>query len=210
MNEYILLIISMLACLLGGIFRKVFTNRFANNPLADQVFNFVTSTSAAIVLTCWGSFSGFSWFTLLLALAFGIITALQQLSSLKAMNCGPWSYTSVITALSTLIPALSGVLFWQESLHYAQIIGIVLMVVCFLLSIDTKTEEKHASIKWLLWCFAVFICTGLIGVMQKWHQSTDFKSELNSFLIFAFIASSIYSLICCIGIKKICKEYILH
>ena len=202
MNKYILLIISMLACLFGGMLKKVFTNRFPNNPLAEQVFNLVTFTSAAIVLICWGGFSNLSWFTLLLSLAFGIITALQQLSSLKAMNCGPWSYTSVITALSTLIPALSGVLFWHESLHYAQIVGIILMVVCFLLSVDTKKGQKNASIKWLLWCFAVFICTGLIGVMQKWHQSSDYKGELNSFLIIAFLSSSAYSLACCIGLKR--------
>lgn len=196
-----LLIISMFAALASGILRKIFTNQFENNPFANQVFNFITSITAALVLIVWGGFSGFSWFTIFLAVAFGVITAIQQISNLKAMNCGPWSYTSVIASLSTLIPALSGFLIWRESLHWAQIVGIVLMVVCFIFSIDSKEEEKAASVKWLIWCLITFFCTGFIGVMQKWHQSSDFKGQLNTFLIFAFIISSVYSLVCCITIK---------
>ena len=201
MDDSVLLIISMFAALASGILRKIFTNQFENNAFANQLFNFVTSISAAVVLLCWGGFSGFSWFTICLAVAFGVITALQQISNLKAMNCGPWSYTSVITALSTLIPALSGVLIWQESLHWAQIVGMVLMVACFIFSIDSKEDEKSASIKWLIWCSIAFLCTGFIGVMQKWHQSSNYRGELNTFLIFAFIVSSVYSFVCCLGMK---------
>ncbi|MBO5737289.1 MAG: EamA family transporter [Clostridia bacterium] len=202
MTESILLIISLAACLSSGVLRKMYTNRLAGNPFANQVFNFITSVSATIVLLCWGGFSGFSWFTFFLAIAFGVCTALQQVSMLKAMDCGPWSYTSVIIALSTLIPALSGVLIWKESLHWAQIIGIILMVFCFLLSVDMNKETKAASVKWLIWCVIAFLCTGFIGVMQKWHQSSAVKLELNTFLIFAFMISSVYSLASCIVIKR--------
>ena len=53
------------------------------------------------------------------------------------------SYTSVIISFSTLISALSGVLFFDESLGWAQIVGIVLMLVSFILAAKSDSGEKR-------------------------------------------------------------------
>lgn len=195
MDISISLIISMSAALGGGILKKYFLNGYSGNATARQTYNMAVSIVAAIILFCWGGMGPFSPFTILLGVVFGIITAVQQISNLKALECGPWSYTSVIISLSTLIPALSGALIWQETLQIPQIVGMVFLVVCFVFSVETKGEEKNASIKWLIWCAVAFLCTGFIGVMQKFHQSSDYKNELNAFLVTAFVVSCVYSFI---------------
>lgn len=189
------LVVSMAAALFGGVIKKHFTIRFTDSALERNIYNAVLSVAASIVLFLWGGAGHVSLFTIALGIAFGIATALQQISTLKAMESGPWSYTTLITSLSMLIPTLSGVLVFNEQLHWAQVVGIFLMCICFVLSIDFKVGNKKASLQWFLYCMAGFAFTGAIGVMQKLHQNSEYKSELNAFLIISFIVSFLYSCI---------------
>ena len=195
----LLLAISMAACLGGSLIRKIYSDKFPGSALARNVYNAVSTGVSAVALAVmaicfYGLASLSSVFTVLLAVAFGVITALQQLMMLKAFEVGPFAYTSVITSLSMLIPTLSGALIFKtETIRPLQYVGIALMVVCLVLSVDTKkgAEEKKASLKWMLFCGGSFIFCGLIGVMQTWHQSNaEHKDELN-----AFVYSTVMSLI---------------
>ena len=69
------------------------------------------------------------------------------------------------------------------------------MLICFALSADFSKKDKKASGAWFLFVLIAFLTTGSIGVMQKWHQSSEFKNELDGFLIIAFLFSFIFSLI---------------
>lgn len=200
----LLLAISMAACLGGSLIRKIYSDKFPGSALARNVYNAVSTGVSAVALAvmaiCFyglASLSSVSLFTLLLAVAFGVITALQQLMMLKAFEVGPFAYTSVITSLSMLIPTLSGALIFKtETIRPLQYVGIALMVVCLVLSVDTKkgAEEKKASLKWMLFCGGSFIFCGLIGVMQTWHQSNaEHRDELNAFLVIAFVIAFVYS-----------------
>ena len=195
MNDAISLIISMAACWLASILRKAFTDRFGGSAASRHLYNATGSLVSAIVLLIWGGFGSISTFTLLLGIAFGIITAVQQITHLKALETGSLAYTTVIISLSMLIPALSGALIWNETIGLLQVLGIVLMVACLILSVDTGKDAKKrkTTLLWLFFCVASFLCVGAIGVMQKWHQSTEFKGELNAFLVVAFLISFLYS-----------------
>ena len=195
MSNYLLLAFSMTACLLGGIFKKYCGSKFENKQAMYHGFNAVTFVTCAISLIIAGGIGKISIYTLLMGTAFGIITALQSVFTLKAYEKGPFSYTSVIASLSTIIPTLSGAMFWNESISKTQISGIILMIFCFICSVDFKNDEKSTNKSWLLYVFFVFVTTGLIGVMQKIHQTSEYKNELNGFLIIAFVISFVYSLI---------------
>lgn len=195
MNIPISLVATLSCALIGGAIKKYFTNTFYEKNLTRHLYNAVTSIVASIILLLWGGFGSASVFTIILAVAFGVITAIQQITNFQAMETGPWSYTSVLISLSTLIPALSGVMFFGESIGIFQIIGMVLLVACFVLSVDFKKSDKKANVIWLIYTLVAFLCTGAIGVMQKVHQTSDFKGELNAFLIIAFAVSFVYSLV---------------
>lgn len=189
----LLLAVSMAVALGGGIIKNYFCIKISNGSADRHAYNGITSLAAAVILLLWGGISSVSLFTLLLGIAFGVMTALQQISNLKAIEQGPWAYTTVIISLSTLIPALSGTLFWNERIAWPQIVGMGLMVGCLVLSVNYKPNQKKASFRWLFYCLIAFVCTGMIGVMQKWHQNSDAKSELNAFLVIAFLVSFVYS-----------------
>ena len=193
MNHTILLIVSMAASLLASLAKKFLTDRYENSASTYHFYNALVSLTSAAALFALSGVPSVSLFTVLLALAFGLVTALQQITSLQALENGPFSYTTVILSLSTLIPTLSGAIFWHETIVPVQIIGILLLLVCFVLSVDLNTEKKAATLRWILFCAVAFLCTGMIGVMQKWHQSSAFKNELDGFLIIAFAFSFLYS-----------------
>ena len=157
------------------------------------VYTAITSLVSAILLAVLGDLGSISLFTVLLGLAFGIVTALQSVFYLKAFEIGPFSYTTVIVTLSTIIPTLSGCIFWDEKISIPQIIGIILMVVCMILSVDFGTD-RLGSVRWLIYTLIAFLATGIIGVFQKWHQSTEYSSELDVFLVIAFAVSFLFSL----------------
>ncbi len=187
------LAVSMTAALLTGILRKLLVDRYENSERARHLQNAVASLVAAVCLLLVGGVPQASLFTVLLALGFGFVTALQQVFTLQALELGPYAYTAVICSLSTMIPALSGALFFKETLGFSHILGMLLMVVCFFLSADFSGEKKKTTLRWLLCCAVAFLATGLIGVMQKWHQSTDYRTELDAFLVIAFAFSCFYS-----------------
>lgn len=192
MDIPVALCITMLAYLYGTIFRKPYSKQFPNK-MARHGYNTISSFVATIVLLFWGGIGNPSGFTILLAVVFGLITALCQVATLKALEFGAVSYTTVMISLSTLIPALSGVLIWREELGGAQIVGMALLVVCLFLSVDFRDKNKKGSFSWLFYCLIAFLCTGAIGVMQKIHQMSNYKAEVNAFLMIAFLCSFLCS-----------------
>lgn len=151
------------------------------------LYNAVNGAVSAIVFLFWGGFGNASVFTVLLGVLFGVITSAQMVATMYALRIGPMSFTTVIVSFSTLLTALSGALFWNEKLKWLQIVGIVLMVISFVFAVERKQDEKRASWKWLLFCLIAAACSGGIGLMQKIHQTSIHKGELNAFLIVAFI-----------------------
>ena len=192
MNIPFTLLLSLAAALGGSIAKKYYTDKGPTGLSGGFVFNAVGCLIAAVILLCWGGFGQSSVFTIVLGVVFGAVTALQGITNIAALQVGPMSYTSVIISFSTLISALSGVMFFGESLGWAQIVGIVLMLASFILAAKSDGDEKKANLKWLFLCLIAFVATGGIGVMQKIHQSSEYRNELNAYLIIAFLSSAVF------------------
>lgn len=186
MNNYLKFAISLFANLSGGIIKKRINDRYENNFFSYQLYNCIVSLSASVTLFFLCDNFKISLYTIVLALIFGFVTLLQQAANLIALENGPFSYTSVIISFSTLIPAISGRFFWNESIDMIQYLGILLMLICFIFSVDFRKNDRKANFRWLIYSFSAFLFTGLIGVMQKLHQSSVYKDELDAFLIVAF------------------------
>ena len=155
-------------------------------------FNAISTLMAGAMLFFWGGIDKISTYTILLGIVFGILTALQGITNLLAIETGPLSYTTVIISCSTVISALSGAMFFRETLTWAHTIGIVLMLFNFALATDYGGTQKKANLKWILYCSAAFLSTGFIGVMQKIHQNSPYKDQLNLFLVVAFGVSALF------------------
>lgn len=204
MNTGIILAISMAAALGATVVKKMYTER--DERLSGSfLYTAVGSLVAAVVLFLWGGMGSASTFTVLLGIVFGSVTALQSVTNMLALQTGPLSYTSVIISFSTLLSAFSGVLFFDETIGAFQIVGILLMLVSFVLANGKDASGKHANVKWLLLCIVAFFATGVIGILQKVHQGSEFRGELNAFLIIAFAVSALFSAVA-FGILR-CRDH---
>ena len=194
MPIYLQLALTLIAGLAFNLIRKYFTVKSTTGIAGRAIFSAICAAVAALVLLIWGGFGSASSFTVWFGILFGSVTAIQTIANVSAINCGPMSYTAIFTSFSVLISALSGMfLFGEDRLEMIQIIGIVLMLTSIVLSANGKDDGKKVNLKWFVLAFIAFLLTGAIGIMQKIHQSSEYKAEINAFLIIAFIVSAAIS-----------------
>jgi drug/metabolite transporter (DMT)-like permease len=120
------------------------------------------------------------------------VTALQAIATMKALQTGPMSYSNVIISSATLITALSGYFFFDETIEWPQYVGIALMFASFFLAIEKEKGGKGTSLRWMAFCLLAFGCSGSVGIMQK-IESTHHKDELGTFLVLAFVMATLFS-----------------
>lgn len=191
MKNYGLLSISLLASAFGTVAKKYYTDKSGAGIIAKCNYTASSFLVAAACIAFVGDMTMPSLFTVLLSLAFGVVTALQGVAMLFAMQIGPVSYTMMFASFSTVITALSGTLFFDERLTPLKVFGIALMLISFVFATENGAEKKKTNLSWLLLCITVFLSTGGIGLMQKIHQTSDYKAELDVFLVLAFITTAI-------------------
>ena len=136
-----------------------------------------------------------STFTLLLSVAFGVVLVLSTFLNVKAFSIGPMSLSTVIISFSTVFTAASGAIFYGETITWSHIVGIVLMLMSFIFAANKNKDDKKASFKWLIVCVCASVFCGMIGILQKVHQTSAYKLELNEFLLISFLLSTLISLI---------------
>ena len=190
----ITLIISMAVCLGAYLLKKVYSGRSTGGMTGVYVYSALGCIVSAIVLLLWGGFDGFSVFTVVLGLLFGLAISLQGIFMIRAFRTGPMAFTMVIVSCSTVFTALSGFLFFEEKIGIFQLLGIAFMVGSFVFATEKKQGEKKGGIVWLVFCLLAFAFSGAIGFMQKTHQTSELhKGEINSFLVLSFTVSFVFS-----------------
>ena len=181
MKNYALLATSLLASATGTVARKYYTDKSGSSIASKCIYTAASCLVAAICLALVGNITRPSLFTVLLSILFGTITALQGIAMLAAMRLGPVSYTMMFSSFSTVITALSGVLFFNEQLTPLKGVGIALMLVSFVFAGENGAEKKKGNLTWLLLCIGVFLGTGGIGLMQRCTKPRPTRQSLTCF-----------------------------
>lgn len=207
-SPIILFVISLICCIANSTGKAFYIKRVMKRESEQYSLN--AGMCIVCVLTLFflsGCELKGSWYSVLLGVIFGVVTMGGSIFQAKAIKIGPFGYTSVIINLSTAITALSGALFWNESLSIFKIIGIVLMIGSFFFAIDTESDdEKKANVKWFILCLLALLFCVLIGIMQKIHQTSEYKNEATIFLLVAFLTSAIISFVGYVCTKRNEKE----
>ncbi len=189
---YLLLTISMLSMVVqnslfnsaGKNFIKDSSDRFYYNSLL-----YFVSFLIFVILALRDSFS---FYSIILGLVFGIVTLLSSYYKLVALAKGPMHITSLITSSSMIIPAMSGALFFGENFSVGKAFAILLLI--FFIYVSLKKDENSIFQKgWGAAIVPAFVLQGLIGILQKIHQTSVYKNELLLFLATAFFVSFLFS-----------------
>ena len=156
----------------------------------------------ALVVLAFG-FSGLSLSTLICAFFYAAIVFSLQTVSIVAMRVGAMSTTAICVMYGLIIPSLAGPIFWKESFSLLQAIGIVIMLVSLgLLHDGGDSKDKPASKKFLILAVVAFLLSGMAGVMEKIHQSTDGKEEKAMFVFIACLFMLLFSLVGALSTRK--------
>lgn len=132
-----------------------------------------------------------SLFTALLGVIFGVMTALRNVYNMQALANGPMNITLMITTSSTIIPTMSGI-FFGEKFSLAKLL-LVFVLIGFIYIALGKSKDSKINKKWFLFAMLTFFTQGLIGVLQKIHQTSVYKDEASGFLFIAFILACIFN-----------------
>jgi len=200
---FILLLLSFASCLVGETVRNDYCKRVVSGISGHFMYCAVTN------LMCMGmlwALSGFptqaSGYTIGLGALFGVLSTLALVLNMKALEIGPFSYTTVLTSFSVVITALSGFFFWGEELNGFKIAGIALMLVSLVLSVKKEESERKTSLRWFLYVMLATVAFAAIGLLQKIHQSSEYQGELMMFLIISFAAGYVLSQALYMGYRK--------
>lgn len=189
----------LLALAIGvALLNSGFQNRFCKSRLkgfADVLaFNLLACLGAVAVLLLFNlGFRAPSLYTVLLGIVFGAVTGISQMGTITALSQGPMSFTVLINSCSLLLPTFSGALFWGESVSALQYVGVAALVLSLILVLNPQ-KDKQITSKWVVFVSISFVGNGVLGIMQKIHQTSAYKAELNEFLIVAFISSALIML----------------
>jgi len=190
--NYILLILSMLSIVLqNGLFNTV-SKRKRKTKEDTFYYNSFLYVVCFLLFTFLAIGKSWSFYSVVLGLLFGIITMLSNFFKMEALSKGPMHITILVTTSSMIIPAISGPIFFHEKFSVGKIAAVIVLIGFIYISLK-QDRQSGWNIRWIVSCVMAFLFQGVIGILQKIHQTSVYKEELFVFLATAFLVSCVFS-----------------
>ena len=168
--------------------------RGARLHLINAFIFFTAALTVLVVGLCSNTLPRASGITVLLGILYALFSTLTQILLIKAMGMGEASVTQLVYSLGILLPIIYGALFLEEVISPLQVVGVVL-VLCALVLIINPKKNKNFRPLWLVLVLLAAIGSGSIAIVQKIHQSSFAKAELQTFVIISQLTSTLFSLL---------------
>ncbi len=180
-----------------GVLKKVYNIKFKDGDAF--IFSAGTTFFAIIVFVANLIISGagfvFAPEYIPYSILFALCYALSTVFGVLAINIGSLSLTSLVSSYSLIIPAIYGILFWNEEISIWLIVGIVLLCISLFFINYTKEKDSKLSLKWIIFVLISFFANGGCSVVQRAQQlNCDLKFK-NEFMIIALIFACLSMLI---------------
>ena len=194
---YLLLALSVILAVSKSSLYNAYAKRTPSGLYSTFTFNatcyLVAGVIALAVLLF--DFTELSTPTLICAFFYALIVFSLQTVSIIAMKVGAMSTTAICVMYGLIIPSLAGPIFWKEEFTLLQGIGITVMLFSLWLLHDRATQSEGAKAKkWIALAAVAFLLSGMAGVMEKIHQSTEGREEKAMFVFVACIFMFLFSL----------------
>lgn len=195
--EYLFLSLSVVSGSAKSAFSKLLSP-YSKTSAHFGFTNTVLSLTAAMILYLLngGNVDTDHTKSILLGILFGICTTAAQYFYMRAMAHGAVSVVTFIYSCGFLLPTFAGTLFWSEPLKLPVIGGCLLLLFAFFLcgrKTDSVGAKKQRSSGCIGYPLIAMICSGLLGVLQKVHQTSAERAETGTFLVIAFLVSALLS-----------------
>lgn len=181
-------------------FQKGYQEREGTGLYAAILFSLGVSAVTAVAMLAICRTIEFTWFSCLaafLASLVGIGFLYCSAMTFGKVNLSVYSLFSMLGGM--LLPAVAGILFFQEALTLGRGLCILLIIAALLIG-----TEHGADRKTLLYCFFVFFLNGMAGVISKWHQSDPVHAISSSG--FMLLKSILTILLCALALLLMRKK----
>lgn len=185
---YVLLVVSIILAVCKSSLYNSYAKRSKITNRSLFSFNAVSYGVAAVIALVGVLFSAqsVSLTTVICAFFYAAIVISLQTASITAMSIGAMSTTSICVMYGMIIPAVAGPIFWKEPIGILQIAGIVMMLASlWLIEGRGASRTRPTEKKWIPLAILAFILSGMAGVMEKIHQSTEAREERLPFVLVA-------------------------
>ena len=174
---------------------SVLSKKFGKTGKSTWIFNTNKGVAGLILFIVFGLIAGMTMHlpTLAYGLAYGVLLILSMYFGLRALTIGPLALTSIISAFSLIVPVIYGIFVWNESLSTFKIIGLILVFASIIL-LNLKLEG-NLSFKWLIFALITLLTNGFGNVIQKYHQISYPGEYQVEFMIAAFIAVTVITVL---------------
>ena len=149
-------------------------------------------------------FNGIDSLTVWCALSYGVLLVCAQWFYTLALTNGKTALCATVYSFGFVVPTLSGVMFWDETISTCGILGIIVVVPALVISsIKPKINvEKSKSNAYIIPLLLAMLCSGGLGIVQKIHQSSVYANQRSSLILIAFAFAFACSLILFLVLKK--------
>ena len=205
-------ILSAFLLLLSASFasvRNVLTKGFSGFSFKSREFFGIQAAifgagSLALLIVNLVSFDGFSIYTLLLALIYGVLLLCAQWFYTIALARGKTAICATLYSFGFLIPTLSGAIFWDEKITVCGYLGILTIIPVLIISGMGKksNDKKNSSLAYLPPVIVALICSGGLGVIQKIQQKSSYAMQTKTFVFLAFTFCFVVSLLFFLALKR--------
>ena len=195
--NFLLAILSASAHSVNSISLRLYQTKFQKSAADLRLFQGLAMLLASF---CYWGLNSFSLKLettgLLLALCYGLDLALTGILVSICYQCGPMSLTGVISNACVVLPIAVGCIFYQETMSYNQIFGIVLLGITLVLPCLERSESS-GKIAWMWFplILLTFFFNGMGAVLMNIYGRVADAEERNAYLCIAYSSCAILHLI---------------
>lgn len=175
-----------------GAGRSVFSKKMSSGTHKEKSFYrnlgifFFTAAVITYILNL-NAFKSATLITFVYGIIFGTISFLAQWCYTIALNRGATSICAMVYSMGFIIPTVSGALFWNEPFGITSALGLMIAISAIVVSAFSGEKGEKLGKGFIIPNVIAMLCSGFLGVLQKMHQSSVDKENLEAFLIIGFI-----------------------
>ncbi|MBE6930412.1 MAG: hypothetical protein E7463_09035 [Ruminococcaceae bacterium] len=130
-----------------------------------------------------------------LPILFSIFYIGRVMFTVYAANAGPMALSQIIISFNTLFPVIAGILFWDETLRWWQVVGLLLFCTALPLfnsgSYSEGAEKKPLTLKWLIYSLLSLTFSGLAVTCTKLYSARFEGAYIKEYLFLYAVSASV-------------------
>jgi len=170
--DYLILFFAVLCIAVQFNINKLYQKKFAAGLREILFFSLVCGAANTIFFFIYGGIPEFSTFSFVISILLAVVSSLSILVGILIMKYGKMSVYSVFTMLGGMIlPYFYGIIFLDETLSAARIIGLAILICALPLSTFSRSDNKNkTAVFYYILCVMIFLLNGTVSIISKSHS----------------------------------------